>query len=111
MTPATPVVGRVDVGVGQVELSGFDIGLIELHGAFVLLDRESLVGRLLRGYRIFRLKLLISREIGLRFLEDGLVVGELSLRLIERGLIGAGIDQEQGVAFLHRLPLRESTPS
>ena len=93
------------MGVGQVELRGLDIGLVELHRAFVLLDRERLVGRLLRGDRIFRHKLLISREIGLRFLENGLIVRELSLSLVERRLVGTRIDEKEGIAFFHRLAL------
>ena len=99
--------GGVDVGVLEVELGRFDVGLIELDRAFVLLDHKGLVIGLLLGDRVFGLQLLVAREIGLGLGDQGLVVLELRLSLVERRLVGAGIDEKQGISRLDELPLLE----
>ena len=97
------------MGVLDVQLGRLDVSLIELDRALVLLDHERLVGRLLFGDRILGLQLLVAREIGPGFSEERLVMLELRLRLIERGLVGSGIDEKQRIARFDSLTLIEKS--
>ena len=105
--PGQPGGGRVDVGVAEIELGGFDVGLIEFDRGFILLDYIGLVFPLLRRDRIFLLQCLISVKIGLGLGDQRLIVRELRLSLVERRLIRAGIDEKQRIALLHDLSLGE----
>ena len=75
------------MGVVEVEPGAFDIRLVELDRAFVLLNQIALVGRLLPGDRVFLQKLLIAGEVRPGFGEKRLIALELGLLLVERGLV------------------------
>ncbi len=94
---------RVDVAIGQIERGGLDVRLVHVHRALVLLDDESLVGRLLLSDRILGFQFLVAGEIGFGFGENRLVMGELRFRLIQRRLIRPRIDEEQRIARRHLL--------
>ena len=82
---------RDDVAIGDVELGGVDLRLIGRHRRLVLRDEEDLILDLLARDRILLAQRLVAREIGLRLRVQRRVLGELPLRLGERGLDrGAG---------------------
>ena len=98
---------RNNVAISDVELVGVDHTLIRLDLSFFLFDEPSLVLDRLHGDRVLLLKGLVAREIRLRLLQQSLVFGERSLRLLERGLVGPRIDQFQEIALLYPLAFRE----
>ena len=98
---------RDDAAIGEIELGIVDLRLVELDRAFVLIDDVDLILRLLACDRVLGRELLIAREIDARLVERRLVAQQLAGLLVERGLIGAGIDLRQEVALLDLLALLE----
>ena len=98
--------GRINFGVAEVDACGFDGGLISFDGAggLTLVGDLKLLGLL--GDDAGLIERGVALGLGLRVLEVGLVLGERADGLIERGLVGAGIDLKKelalpdGLAFL-----------
>ncbi len=90
---------RNDMGVGDVELGRLDHRLVGGDRRFVLGDQRDLVGDLLHGDRILLGELLKASEVALRLAEQRLVLGQLPLRLGQRGLIRTRIDLGDEVAL------------
>ncbi len=93
------------MAIRKIELGGGDIGLVELHRSLVLPDDIDLVLLGLRRDRVLGFEPLIAGEVHLGLGQRCLIVRELPLRLIERRLIGARIDQKQRLPCLYLIPL------
>ncbi len=102
-----PVDRRHDVGVGQVQRLGVDLGLVGAHRALILRDDEFLVLRGLGGDRILLQQRIVTGLVEPGLIEQALVMGELALVLRLQRLIGAGIDLGKEFALLDMLALGE----
>jgi len=98
---------RTNVSVVHVHLRGVQVALIELHGAFVLIDGGLLGGELLLRDRVFLVGVLIAREIDARILERSLIARELALRLNQCRLVGPRVDDCQEIVLLDDLSFLE----
>ena len=67
--------GRGDVGVDDLQLGSIHLALVQLHGAFVLVDRSHLGSELLLGDRIAAVSNLVAFQINVRIFQQGLVAG------------------------------------
>lgn len=94
-----PAVGRVDVGVGEVELRRVEVGLrlrdrrARLVARLGLLHQIGLAAGIALKDRLRDLELLRGR-LGLR-----LSALEIGRRLVDTGLVKARLDDEQGIAL------------
>ncbi len=70
----------------------------------------TLVVHLLLGDRILPPQGLVSFQVGLRLLQQPLVMRKLALRLFQRHLIGSRVDLRQEVALFDQLPFLERRP-
>jgi hypothetical protein len=93
-----PGFGGADRAVGQIELRGGDLGLVERHRALVLCDQEALIVRLLLRDRAALHQKLIAAKILLRLFQQRLVMRQLRLGLIERDPVIAIVDAGDDVA-------------
>jgi len=92
------------VAIDEVQLLRIDLRLVDLDLAGVLLDEGRLRVELLRRDRVLRDELPVPREIELRIRQRRLILGELALRLFERGLIRPRVDLREEIALLDDLP-------
>jgi hypothetical protein len=98
---------RADVGVAEVELGGFDQGLVGLGRRLQLRDLRLLLVIALPGLIAGGHQLGIAGEVGLRAGQLRLVLFLLRQRLVERRLERPGIDLDQRGARLDLLTLGE----
>src|ERR1043165_5091196 len=96
---------RRDAGIADVDFRSVDLSLIDLHDAFVLMDRGDLRVELLFRNRVFTVGQLITIEIDVRVFEQRLVTQWLSLCLFELRLKRTRIDLREQVALLDHLTL------
>ena len=96
----TPGEGRDHLGVAQIDLGGFDIGAIGFDDALIRTHQRDLgVQRLLRN-RVLSHQRLVAFEIEPGIDQIGLGLGELPGGLVQRRLIGPGIDLIERLAGL-----------
>ena len=101
------VVRRLDIGVVEIGLRGFDRGDIGIDRGFILIDLGLLQIEVLLGLGIFQNESLKAREVFYRRGESGLVLRFARLGLIERGLIETRVDLRQHVALFDALAFLE----
>ena len=92
---------RNDIRVFEIELGAVDQRLVQLHRCVVLVNNIELVLGLLACDRVLLRELLITREVDPILVEYGLVAQELARILVERRLVGAGIDLRADLAGPH----------
>ena len=93
--------GRDDVAVGELDLVIVHGALVGLDGALVLQDDLLLIFELLAGDGILRERDLVALEVDSGLGQNGLIVLQGALGLLQRGFVGAGIDVDE------RLPLAD----
>ncbi len=98
---------RDNVAIADIELLGFDLGLIGNHVAFVLQDQRYLGIELLARNGVALGEILVAFEIQLGILQQRLVTLQRALRLRQRQLIGPRIDLRQQIALVDVLALGE----
>src|SRR5208337_3416383 len=96
-----------DVTIRDVELGVVDLSLIDLDRTLILMDELHLAVHDLLRDRIFLGKRLVTHEIGLRLLQQRLILDLLALRLLERELVWTRIDDREQIALLDRLSFLE----
>ena len=96
---------RSDMAVGNVQLRVLDLSLIVPYSALILRDDLLLIVQLLFGNRIPGEGLLIALQIDARFVQNRLIVRQLSLDLCQCRLIGPRINLQKGIALMNDLPL------
>ena len=105
---AQPAVhGRRDGAVAEIGRGLFDGRLVLLDKRLGFLNRRPLIIRRLRRLELGGGELVVAGEVALRARQRRLVLGELAAILVERRLIGAGVDAGDHIAGLHVLPLGE----
>ena len=84
--------GRGDMGVDEIDLGIGKLALVVLHRAFILQHDLLLIVQLLLGDGVASEGLLVALQIDLGFVQDGLIMCQLSFDLRKRRLIRTGID-------------------
>ena len=98
---------------GSSDVAKIDLNLLELHrslvvlyGAFVLHNQLLLIVQNLLGDGVAGPRVLVARQIHLRFGEQILVAFERPLRLQKLSAVGTRIDVDQRIALVDALALR-----
>ena len=91
------------MAINKIYFCVLHLALVILDGSFVLENRLLLIVHLLLGDGVLRKRGLIAAQIDPGFIQQGLVVGQLSFHLGQRSLIGPRIDIQQGIAFVDQL--------
>ena len=105
--PILPSMGDWIVAPIQLQLGGFDGGIVGLDSALVLALLRFVGVEGFFGNDAGCVQRLVAVEFGLRVLEERLVVGKGAFGLVERGLVGPWVDHHDGLALLNFLALGE----
>ena len=91
------------MAINQIYFRVLHLALVILDGSFVLEDSLFLVVDLLFGDGVLRKCGLIPAQVDLSFIQQGLIVSQLSFDLSQLSLIGPRIDIQQRIALMNQL--------